>query len=535
VATYDYVDENNQPLFRVVRSDPKGFWQERSCQGGWVKGLGDTRRVLYQLPAVRQAVTAGEVIYIVEGEKDVHALERAGVVATCNPGGAGKWRPEYVASLAGAVRVVIVRDRDDVGRHHAQQVHASIVGHVGEVTVVEPAIGKDAADHLAAGRTVAELVSTTVDIQPSADALPQPLDWHQVFARTVDDEDWLVRDFWPARRAISVVARHKAGKSLLLFYVTACLARGLDPWTHQPREPVTVGYFDHEMTEDDVHERAIDFGLDPDGLDRFQYYLLPRIAPLDTAAGGRTVLGLVHRDGLQVVVFDTFSRVVVGEENLADTIAAYNRHTATPLKAAGIASARLDHVGHTNQDRARGTSSKGADVDVGWVLTRGDANSLTLDHHGVSRLRWVGRQLHLMLQDGPPARYVVAMTTAPDGTKACIGLLDRLGIPTDWGRNRVREASKEHGEKVTNTVLGAAIRGRREDENLSGQVLGQVAADPLRTGARTGTPETWADLQSDRSSDRCGQVDEPRADLCPSLGTDRSAGLSDDGHPELSL
>ena len=56
-----------------------------------------------------------EVIYICEGEKDVEALERAGCAATCNAGGAGKWRPEYSEALAGA-NVIIVADRDEPGR-----------------------------------------------------------------------------------------------------------------------------------------------------------------------------------------------------------------------------------------------------------------------------------------------------------------------------------------------------------------------------------------------------------------------------------
>ena len=64
---------------------------------------------------------------MVEGEKDVHALERAGVVATCNPGGAGKWREEYSEVLREAV-VVIIADKDKPGQAHARQVMASLKG-----------------------------------------------------------------------------------------------------------------------------------------------------------------------------------------------------------------------------------------------------------------------------------------------------------------------------------------------------------------------------------------------------------------------
>jgi AAA domain len=90
-------------------------------------------------------------VWVAEGEKDVDALEDAGVIATCNPGGAKKWRPEYTDTLAGASEVVIVADRDEEGRLHAEQVRTAITGKVGAVRVVEAAEGKDAADHLAAG------------------------------------------------------------------------------------------------------------------------------------------------------------------------------------------------------------------------------------------------------------------------------------------------------------------------------------------------------------------------------------------------
>ena len=47
--------------------------------------------------------------------------------------------------------MVIVRDRDDEGRKHAAKVAESLEDEAANVRVVEPAEGKDAADHLAAG------------------------------------------------------------------------------------------------------------------------------------------------------------------------------------------------------------------------------------------------------------------------------------------------------------------------------------------------------------------------------------------------
>jgi putative DNA primase/helicase len=100
VATYPYVDEHEELLFEAVRFTPKGFRQRRpDGDGGWTWKLDQTRRVLYRLPRVLEAVKRGEDVMVVEGERDVHELERLGVVATCNPGGAGKWRDEFTETL----------------------------------------------------------------------------------------------------------------------------------------------------------------------------------------------------------------------------------------------------------------------------------------------------------------------------------------------------------------------------------------------------------------------------------------------------
>lgn len=123
-ATYIYEDENGGVLFRVERRAGKQFVQARPdphSPGSWLYSLGDTRRVLFHLPNLRGAIKSSETIWIVEGEKDVLNLEAIGLVATCNAGGAGKFKREYAEKLAGA-DVVIVADNDMPGRDHAKQV-----------------------------------------------------------------------------------------------------------------------------------------------------------------------------------------------------------------------------------------------------------------------------------------------------------------------------------------------------------------------------------------------------------------------------
>ena len=154
---YIYLGRDGKPVMKVVKKPGKRFSQARpDGEDGWLWNLQGVDRVLYRLPEVLAAVAAGERIYIAEGEKDVHALEGAGVVATTNPGGAGKWRSEYSEALAGA-DVVVIADRDEPGRRHAEEVAKSLTQRGCAVRIVQAAEGKDAHDHLAAGLGVEDL------------------------------------------------------------------------------------------------------------------------------------------------------------------------------------------------------------------------------------------------------------------------------------------------------------------------------------------------------------------------------------------
>jgi 5S rRNA maturation endonuclease (ribonuclease M5) len=125
-ATYDYTDTDGSLLYQVVRYAPKDFRQRcPDGAGGWTWKLNGIERVVYRLPDLK----GREAVAIVEGEKDVEALWAVKVPATCNAGGAGKWRDEYVAQLqsAGVKRVRIIPDNDTTGRDHADQIARSCV------------------------------------------------------------------------------------------------------------------------------------------------------------------------------------------------------------------------------------------------------------------------------------------------------------------------------------------------------------------------------------------------------------------------
>lgn len=140
---YRYADKDGAVLFEVVRrGNPKRFVQcRRDGAGGWTWNTKGIRKVLYRLPEVLSAVQQGGTIYLVEGEKDADNLAGIGLVATTNPGGAGKWKADYTETLRGA-RVVVLPDNDEPGRNHADKVAAALQGIAKEVRVVRlPGLG----------------------------------------------------------------------------------------------------------------------------------------------------------------------------------------------------------------------------------------------------------------------------------------------------------------------------------------------------------------------------------------------------------
>jgi putative DNA primase/helicase len=239
VSTYDYTAEDGELLFQVVRFAPKDFRQRRpDGNGGWDWKLGDTRRVPYRLPAIVAAVEMDYPVFIVEGEKDADAITTKGYAATCNPGGAGKWRQEFAEFFRGA-HVNVVADRDEPGRKHALAVARSLAGIAEQVHLLEPPTGKDMSEHLAGGGSVGRL-------EPMASEMPESMedqgstltDFTEIVAKPVR---WAWRDRVALAKITALAGRPKIGKGLLYSHLIAQATRGrLDGDLSEPRNVILV-------------------------------------------------------------------------------------------------------------------------------------------------------------------------------------------------------------------------------------------------------------------------------------------------------
>jgi len=122
----------------------KTFWQKRpdpDKPGGWIYGIDGCPLLLYKLAEVIEAIGAGRLIVVVEGERKVNLLWSWNVPATCNSGGAGNWKQEHVEFLRGA-DVLILGDNDDAGSKFVETVGTSLQNIAKSIRVLDlPGLG----------------------------------------------------------------------------------------------------------------------------------------------------------------------------------------------------------------------------------------------------------------------------------------------------------------------------------------------------------------------------------------------------------
>lgn len=158
-------------------------------------------------------------VYFVEGENDVLAVETTGYHAVCTAQGAGKAHLADLEPLRGRP-VIVVADKDEPGRRHAQQVVELLAGIAESTVIVEAKTGKDAADHILAGHDLAEFV--VVAEQATGPSL------QSVRLSDVEPEriTWLWPGRMPAGKLVTLDGDPSLGKSTLALTFAATITNG---------------------------------------------------------------------------------------------------------------------------------------------------------------------------------------------------------------------------------------------------------------------------------------------------------------------
>lgn len=309
--------------------------------------------------------------------------------------------------------------------------------------------------------------AVTVLDDPAGDDEPPVnpiIDWHELFSADDDGEEWIVEPLLPARRMVALYSAPKAGKSILMLEIAVAIARGGQVIGTTVDTPRRVLYVDFENDpRGDIRTRLEAMDVGPHDLDNLCYLTYPSLAKFDTPQGAVDLIRHVEHYRCEIVVIDTVSRSVAGEENDNDTWLAFYRHTGLALKQARVACIRLDHSGKDRDKGMRGGSAKYGDVDAVWRLTLLNENTVHLECTD-NRMPVPVRTITLVREDMPLTHRMMGdswQLVADLRTREVDQLLDDLKVPCQASVREATKALREAGHRAENRAIRAAVKLRK--------------------------------------------------------------------------
>lgn len=288
--------------------------------------------------------------------------------------------------------------------------------------------------------------------------------------------EWVVEGLIPAGTAVALVAPAGVGKSLFLLAMALEVARGRPEFAGltipQPRRVLII---DMENTLDDYAERLRAFGIDQDEVGqivaegRFLPINLPSLPPLDTAAGGEAISDIIraYEIGLgDVVVLDSFQRVVEGPEDKSDTARDFYRHTGAVLKKLGVTVIRTDNTGKDPAKDSRGTSSKRDDVDLDLLMTPdGGTQDRARFRIELGKMRMAGLKPLTIVRERDSEGRLSYSSGGTEQTTLAREAVVELGL-ANVGMNKAWaaiQASPRWKDKITRKALRQALSDVKEE------------------------------------------------------------------------
>ena len=239
-----YNDEHGQPVRKAVKYN-NGSWSQMRYEGGsWRYGVKGVPDLPYGADRLAQG-KSDELVFIFEGEKDCERAWQNGFQATCNVGGAGKWRDGLNATLTGRT-VCIVPDNDTAGEDHAHSVKASLQSSGIDCFVLwdytdDLPHKSDFSDWMDANRdNVEQFFSLAKAAQASQKSELDAAGLHPHFDFLADIElkpqEWLIETVMPTNSLVAIVGASYSGKSLCAIDMCCGIASGSDFHGHKLRQ-----------------------------------------------------------------------------------------------------------------------------------------------------------------------------------------------------------------------------------------------------------------------------------------------------------
>ena len=491
VDTYDYTSPDGDLLHQTVRYEPKKFLQRRpDGNGDWVWNLKDIEPVLYRTPELMRAITNGETVFVVEGEKDAdRAYKELGVTATTCPMGAGKWRESYTEALRDA-RVVLIPDNDKAGRSHMFEVAGKLDGVAQSICILElpdvPEKG-DLSNWLDSGGTP-ETFNDLVQDTPEFDSghIEERFDRNEslpvksvseIFAESGEGPDWKVVSLLAKGNITDLSGEAKfSGKTTFAMHMLSCIRRGVD-FMGFPTVRSKVLYLTEQGNNfaEALQKAALE---DADG----QLFVVQHrdVRPIEWSELIASAVEECKRREIDVLIVDTFaafSGIVGSEENNSGDI----KEKMAPLKEAAqehdLAILYIRHAGKSG--RARGSSQFEAEGDIILTLKRPEGNNSENVRvlEGIGRYDEIPRKLNIELtEQGYVAR-------GSDGQvqfgKAVEVIKQHLPRASENAKSQDELFEEVKGEDVSKKTMQRALEWLVDAETICKEGRG-VKGDPHR-------------------------------------------------------
>lgn len=351
----------------------------------------DDAKALYRVDQLADAAT----VYVCEGEKDADALAAVGgaVVACAGANGARgyDWTPLHGRT------VVVVADRDEAGAKYAQTVGELLAGRA-QVSVAMAAIGKDAADHVAAGYGLEDLVSAEshlfdrkveqraerlrIDMAAKAKIAAEnqppstPIDMATlgaILARPAPPRD-RIDGLAPWEASTLITAQAKTGKTTLIGNLARCLLTGeafLGRFAVKPLQG-NLAILNYEVSAAMLARWLDEMGADHDRV--IQVNLRGRSNPLSHPGDRAELAEALRAASVETVIVDPFSRAYTGEdESTAGQVNTFlgDLDTFTRSEVGALDLFLTNHAGW-NGERSRGSTALEDWPDALWRIVKPD-------------------------------------------------------------------------------------------------------------------------------------------------------------------
>ena len=384
---HSYYDADGAEAYQALRMYPKSFrLRQPDGKGGYLHNIKGITPLPYNLPAIISRPT--EPVFIVEGEQCADVLIEAGLVATTNHGGAGKWGEEHAQHLEGR-NVIVMPDNDQVGHRHADAVVASLWGKANQIKRVDlpglPDKG-DVVDYLRA-HTLEELVGEVRKVEPLTEAPQvaegevvaeeQAIERYKMMRRdavfAMPPVEFLVDGLITDTGFTMMYGAPGTGKSFIAIDIALSVAHG-QAWQGQgvKQGPVLyiagegIGGFGKRWKAWERHHGKVD---EPD------LYLLPTAVnfrePEDIARLVATIEDIDQPFSL--VIVDTVARAIAGAEENSSTDMGLFVAACDEIKAlTGGALLAVHHAGKDANRGARGSTALLGAVDTSLMVGKSE-------------------------------------------------------------------------------------------------------------------------------------------------------------------